>query len=103
MMIRALAVAISFVLATPWTAAADPMSDWLASVAQCSAAKPLRLGVIGFEPGTLPETAAEAVRFAIQAELNRHPGVQTAAVRDVTRLRGLQEDCLLYTSPSPRD
>ena len=98
MMIRALAVAISFVLATPWTAAADPMSDWLASVAQCSAATPLRLGVIGFEPGTLPETAAEAVRFAIQAELNRHPGVQTAAVRDVTRLRGLQEDVLRRVS-----
>jgi hypothetical protein len=96
--VRTALAAIAF--SAPWvaTAVADPLSDWLASLSQCSPAKPLRLGVIGFEPGVL-DTSAEQIRFAIQAELDRSNGVQTAAVRDVGLLQGLQEDVLRRVPP----
>jgi hypothetical protein len=85
-------------LAAP--ASAEPITDWLGRVAQCSSAKPLRLGVIGFEPGTLPVAAAERVRLSIQTELARRPGIETSAVRDAELLRGIQEDVLNHVRPA---
>jgi hypothetical protein len=82
-------------LAAP-VSAAESIADWLGRVAQCSNPKTLRLGVIGFEPGTLPLSAAESVRLSIQTDLSKVPGVVTAAVRDAELLRGIQEDALTH-------
>jgi hypothetical protein len=84
---------LSGLLAAP--ASAEPVADWLQIVARCSGgAKPLRLGIIGFEPGALPVAAAERVRLSIQAELSKQQGVETAAVRDAELLQSLQEEVL---------
>jgi hypothetical protein len=84
---------LSGLIAAP--ASAEPIADWLRLVTQCSSGKvPLRLGVVGFEPGALPPSAAESVRLSIQTDLSRSPGVETAAVRDAELLRDLQEDVL---------
>jgi hypothetical protein len=84
-------------LAAP--ASAEPIADWLGLVAQCSSAKPLRLGVIGFEPGTLQLATAESVRLSVQADLSKL-GVETAAVRDAESLRAVQEDVLNRVRPA---
>jgi hypothetical protein len=86
-------------LAAP--ASAEPIADWLDRVTQCSSAKPLRLGVIGFESvDSLPPAGAERVRLAIEAKLGEHSEVVTTAVRDAELLRDIQEEVLARVPPA---